>query len=131
MTLLSVQIKKYGGEVLAVMNGRQVSKHLFSILKAGAFLLPENLHFQKMSKVVCHAATMVLQGVPVRQYGKIPHSTEIALWIIPLSTKEKSSGRSLLFLLLFGALLRKDFQHTMNHHPVISGISHRTVRDKL
>lgn len=98
MTLLSVQIKKYGGELLAVMNGRQVSKHLFSILKAGAFLFPENLHFQKMSKVVCHAATMVLQGVPVRQYGKIPHSTEIALWIIPLSTREKSSGRSVATL---------------------------------
>lgn len=44
-------------------------------------------------------------------------------------TRQQKEGvvasRSLLFLLLFGFLLQKDFRHAINHHSVISG---RTAR---
>ena len=45
----------------------------------------------------CHAATMVLQGVPVQRYDKLP---ELTFWIISLSAEKRVvAGRSLLFFI--------------------------------
>lgn len=47
--LIGGGIKK-GKWYRSASKAEQLSKHLFSILKAGAFLLPKRRHFQKTSK---------------------------------------------------------------------------------
>ena len=49
--LIGGRIKK-GKWQLPTSKAEQLSTHLFSILKAGAFLFPERRHFQRMSKAV-------------------------------------------------------------------------------